>query len=60
MDNVRSIFGADKKKSEKEIKDEAAEDLAKVEENNKKNAERVRKEREAANKSVLRSYRIKH
>lgn len=35
-------------------------DLLAIAEKNRKNAERIAKERLAANKAVLRSYRIKH
>lgn len=36
-----------------------AEDFKEIEKKNKQNAERMRKERNNANRSVLRSYRIK-
>lgn len=65
-DNVVSIFPKMREKDEKkEEHSKTAEQIAfksvaKVEEDNKANAERMKKDRERANKSVLRSYRIKN
>lgn len=54
---VISLFAKREKKQEEEAEGETFEQTM---ERNKKNAERVVKERADANKSVLRSYRIKH
>ena len=57
--NVVSIFSAKKKAK----KDEPKEDSLGMEEiatKNKRNQERIARERANANKSTLRSYRIKH
>ena len=63
--NVVSIFEARKKalkarkkKEEPEREDDVAFDD--IMQRNLKNLERMRKDRRTANKSVLRSYRIKH
>ena len=60
-DRVVSLAAVrDKKETEGPKEEESASDLEKVMERNKANAERVAKERLNANRSVLRSYRIKH
>lgn len=58
MSNVIE-FKPKEKVKEDDKKEDKATDLDAVAEANKKNDERVAKERLAANKSVLRSYRIK-
>ena len=58
MNNVISIF----KKSEPDIKKDKKEktgDFLKIKELNDANSERIKKERFEANKTVLKSYRIK-
>ena len=62
-DNVVSIFARrenteEKKASKKDGSDE--ESFGDIMERNAKNSERMRRERNNANKSVLKSYRIKH
>lgn len=58
MSNVIDLFAARKQKPQVEPEVEST-DLDTIAEKNRKNAERLRKEREQANKSVLRSYHIK-
>lgn len=65
QENVVSLFAARKAKeasASAEVKTEAKkeESFSDVMEKNMKNKERIEKERLNANKSVLRSYRIKH
>jgi hypothetical protein len=60
---VISLFASRKKIQEDALDEESqefAESFDDVMERNTKNRERLRKERLNANKSVLRSYRIKH
>jgi hypothetical protein len=63
-ENVVSLFAAKNKakdeESKVEVKAEDQESFSDVMERNMKNKERIEKERLNANKSVLRSYRIKH
>ena len=63
-ENVVSRFAAKNKardgESKVEVKAEDQESFSDVMERNMKNKERIEKERLNANKSVLRSYRIKH
>ncbi len=63
-ENVVSLFAARNKakddESKVEVRAEDQESFSNVMERNMKNKERVEKERLNANKSVLRSYRIKH
>jgi hypothetical protein len=61
MSNVISI-GKNKEKTEKkdEEKDTTETSMEEIAKKNQANEERLRKERLQANKSVLRSYRIKH
>ena len=62
-DNVVSIFSAKSKSEEADKVEEKNEEDLTFEEimtRNKRNSDRMRKERNSANKSVLRSYRIKH
>jgi hypothetical protein len=63
-ENVVSLFAAKNKakdtESKGEVKAEDQESFSDVMERNMKNKERIEKERLNANKSVLRSYRIKH
>lgn len=60
-DKVISLKDAKSKKKDEEIKpDESSIDFNAIMEYNKKKKEKEEKERLAANKSVLRSYRIKH
>lgn len=63
--NVVSLFSAREKAKSTEAEVEAKEpenqeSFADVMNRNQKNKERLEKERASANKSVLRSYRIKH
>lgn len=60
-DKVVSIFSVEKKIVEEEEKEE--EEILSMEEvalKNKRNKERLEKERKKANKGVIRSYRLKH
>lgn len=59
-DNVISLFAARSKNDPALPVESTSEDLLVIAERNKRNAERVAKERAAANRSTLRSYRIKH
>lgn len=68
-DKVVSLFDKKKEKAEEEVaktENKTKEELdaesyfAEVERKNKEKAEKLRKEKAAANKSVLRSYRIKN
>lgn len=59
--NVISLFSKrEEKKAEQTSVQKEDVDLLAIAERNRKNDERVAKERASANKSVLRSYRIKH
>lgn len=60
--NVISLFAAKKAQAEGEDKKPEGEapSFLDVMKQNAKNKERLEKERNSANKSVLRSYRIKH
>lgn len=60
MTKVISLFDAKRKVSEEEEESTEGMTFKEIAERNHKNAERLRKERNQANKSVLRSYRIKH
>jgi len=63
-ENVVSLFAGKNKakgdESKVDAKPEDQESFSDVMERNMKNKERIEKERLNANKSVLRSYRIKH
>ena len=59
--NVVSLFEAKKNIEESEdTKPESEMTFEEIMTRNKRNADRMKKERGQANKSVLRSYRIKH
>ncbi len=62
-DNVISLSAKKAEKKDPDAKDEQLQEEAmtfeEIQARNRKNAERVAKERSQANKSVLRSYRIK-
>lgn len=63
MTKVVSLFNRDKKSDdivEKEKVEESNFDFSQIMENNKKKQDKLSKERNQANKSVLRSYRIKN
>lgn len=60
MNNAINMFEAKRKREKEEGSSAAEESFAEIAERNKKNAERLAKERAQANKNVLRSYRIKH
>ena len=56
MSNVINMFAA-KEENKKVVEEQTPEDLKKVLEANRANAERVRREREKANKNIIRSLR---
>jgi hypothetical protein len=60
--NVVSLFGARSKAAELKAdeKKDGEESFEEIQARNQKNKERLAKERNSANKSVLRSYRIKN
>jgi len=60
--NVVSLFGARNKAAEVKADDaqKDEESFEEIQSRNQKNKERLAKERNSANKSVLRSYRIKN
>lgn len=61
--NVVSLFDAKKKAAEAhadDVKSESDMTFEEIAARNKRNADRLSRERNTANKSVLRSYRIKH
>ena len=61
-DNVVSLFAHRQapKQAEEQANADETEDFDSTMDRNAKNAERLRRERNQANKSVLRSYRIKN
>jgi len=56
MSNVINMFAA-KEENKKVVEEQTPEDLKKVIEANRANAERVRREREKANKNIVRGLR---
>lgn len=57
MSNVINMFEA--REENKKIEEQTPEDLKKTIEANRANAERVRREREKANKNIVRNLRVK-
>lgn len=59
-DKVVSLKDRAKKDSEPEQTQESADPIAEAMKKNKEKEERLKKEREKANKGVIRSYRLRH